>query len=66
MSFYCKCPVALPHGAVGWSAVYDCAISCLYLLTFCVRSLFCSAAHIVCVFSAIIELWRRALPLLPS
>ena len=27
MSCYCKCPVALPHGAVGWSAVYDCGIS---------------------------------------
>ena len=27
MSCYCKCPVALPHGAVGWSAVCDCDIS---------------------------------------
>ena len=27
MSCYCKCPVALPHGAVGWSAVCDCGIS---------------------------------------
>ena len=27
MSFYCKCPVALPHGAVGWSAVCGCGIS---------------------------------------
>ena len=23
----CKCYVALPHGAVGWSAVFDCGIS---------------------------------------
>ena len=27
MSCYCKYPVALPHGAVGWSAVCDCGIS---------------------------------------
>ena len=27
MSCYCKCPVALPHGAVGLSAVCDCGIS---------------------------------------
>ena len=27
LSFGCKCPVALPHGAVGWSAVCDCGIS---------------------------------------
>ena len=27
MSFYCKCYVAIPHGAVGWSAVCDCGIS---------------------------------------
>ena len=26
MSCYCKCSVALPHGAVGWSAVCDCGI----------------------------------------
>ena len=24
---YCKCSVALPTGAVGWSAVCDCDIS---------------------------------------
>ena len=24
---YYKCYVALPHGAVGWSAVCDCGIS---------------------------------------
>ena len=24
MFCYCKCPVALPRGAVGWSAVCDC------------------------------------------
>ena len=28
MSCYCECSVpALPHGAVGWSAVCDCGIS---------------------------------------
>ena len=27
MSCYSKYPVALLHGAVGWSAVYDCGIS---------------------------------------
>ena len=27
MSCYCKCPVALPNDAVGWSAVCDCGIS---------------------------------------
>ena len=27
MSCYCKCSVALPHGAGGWSAVCDCGIS---------------------------------------
>ena len=27
MSRYCKGPVALPHGAVGWSADCDCGIS---------------------------------------
>ena len=27
MSYYCKCNVALPHFAVGWSAVCDCGIS---------------------------------------
>ena len=27
MSCYCKCSVALPHGAVGWSVVCDCGIS---------------------------------------
>ena len=34
MSCYCKCPVALPQGAVGWSVVYDGGISCPYSLTF--------------------------------
>ena len=24
---HCKCSVALPHGAVGWSAMCDCGIS---------------------------------------
>ena len=27
MSCYCERPVALSHGAVGWSAVCDCGIS---------------------------------------
>ena len=27
MSCYCKCPVALPRGAMGWSAVCNCGIS---------------------------------------
>ena len=27
MSCDCICSVALPHGAVGWSAVCDCGIS---------------------------------------
>ena len=27
MSCDCKCFVALPHGAAGWSAVSDCGIS---------------------------------------
>ena len=26
MSCFCKCPVALPHGTLGLSAVYDCGI----------------------------------------
>ena len=26
MSYYCKCDVALPHGAVGWSAVCYCVV----------------------------------------
>ena len=30
MSFHCKCPVSLPHCAVGWSAVCDCDISLSY------------------------------------
>ena len=27
MHCYYKCSVALPHGAMGWYAVYDCGIS---------------------------------------
>ena len=27
MYCYCKCSVALPRGAVGWSVVCDCGIS---------------------------------------
>ena len=34
MSFDCKCPVSLPHGAVGLSAVCDCGISRSNSLTF--------------------------------
>ena len=34
MSCYCKCSVALPHDAVGWSAVGDCGISRSYSHTF--------------------------------
>ena len=30
MSCYCKCVVALPHGAVGWYVVCDCGISWSY------------------------------------
>ena len=26
VSCYCKCSVALSHGAMGWSAVCDCGI----------------------------------------
>ena len=40
-SCYCKCSVALPRGAVGWSAVCDCGISCLYSLTFLLCSTQC-------------------------
>ena len=29
----CYCSVALPHGAVGWSAVCDCGISLIYSFT---------------------------------
>ena len=34
MSCDSQCSVALPHGAVAWSAVCDCGISCLYSLAF--------------------------------
>ena len=27
VSCHCHCSVTLPHGALGWSAVYDCGIS---------------------------------------
>ena len=27
MFCYCKCLVAFLHGALGWSAVYDCGIA---------------------------------------
>ena len=47
MYCYYKCYVALPHGAVGWSAVCDCCITCSYSLTFC---------HSDCLFSQAILL----------
>ena len=31
---YCKCPLALPHDAVGWSAVCDCRMFKSYSLNF--------------------------------
>ena len=34
MSCYCKCSVALPQGAVFFSAVFDCGISRSYSFTF--------------------------------
>ena len=34
-SCYCKCSMALPHGALGWSAVCDFGISLSYSLIFC-------------------------------
>ena len=34
MSCHCKCPVALPHGVVGWSAVCDCDISLTHRLVY--------------------------------
>ena len=34
MSCNSKCFVAIPQGAVGWSALYDCGISWSYSLTF--------------------------------
>ena len=35
MKFGCLCYgyVSLPHGAMGWCAMYDCGISLIYLLT---------------------------------
>ena len=32
LHFYYKCYVALPPGAMGWSAVCDCGISCMVLI----------------------------------
>ena len=34
----CGCSVALPHDAVGWSALCDCGISLSYSLTFLVQN----------------------------
>ena len=36
MSCDCRCSVALPHDAAGWSAVWDCGISgsCTHLLPY--------------------------------
>ena len=47
MSCYCQCSVALPHDAVGWSAVCDCDIS----LSYSVFDLFRDPIHIALVFS---------------
>ena len=46
MSCHCKCSVALPHGAMGWSAVCDYGISCSYSLTF--RCKLFSFIHVLC------------------
>ena len=35
VSCYCKCSLALSHGAMYWSAVCDGGISYSYSLTFC-------------------------------
>ena len=37
--------VAFPHGAVGWSAVCDCGISCSYSLTFLLATMRRSFSH---------------------
>ena len=34
LSRCCECSSPIPHGAVVWSAVCDCGISCSYSLTF--------------------------------
>ena len=49
MSCYCKCPVALPHSAVGWSPVY---VVPTYLFGFCLFGL------ILYVPSTIFQLYR--------
>ena len=41
MSCHCKCPVALPHGVVGWSAVCDFGISLTNLLNYYSLADFC-------------------------
>ena len=39
---YCNCwySAPLPHGTVGWSAVYGCGVSCPYPLAFLSRGNF--------------------------
>ena len=63
--------VALPRGAMGWSAVCDCGISCSYSLAcvrcleqvipmnVCVWSLFCYAEVSVLFSFAIILMGKR-------
>ena len=43
MSCYCKCPLALPHGAVAWSEVCDCGIYLIVLTYFLVQVVFQSS-----------------------
>ena len=50
MYCYYKCSVALPHGAVGWSAVCDWGISWSYSLTFWYYS---------CLFFSKSTLWKK-------
>ena len=40
MSRYCKCPVALPYGTMGWSAVCNCGISWSYSVNFGMNMMF--------------------------
>ena len=53
MSCFCKCPVALPQGAVGWSAFCDCGISWSYSLNFRCKI---DASHVATIEST---LYRR-------
>ena len=44
----CQCSVALPRGAMGWSAVCVCGISCSYSLTIGAKSKTVSCARCKC------------------